>query len=231
MEPRCCRRGKSNPLWSASIRLASVRWWPIAEILFCMRSRAGGWQRVEGWRSRPLIRTWSLRRRSSATLRANAGAVRGDRGQRSGAESVRSFHEFSQAIKILPPPLARLCAGMERVMGIEPTLAAWEAAVLPLNYTRAPRVGLYERRRPGGNPRSSGRGGAGEDPCGCPNAAQAGAARRASAARRTAASRSARTASKRLLAAATISGRARSGRPESNGGAGAYSIASCTLSA
>jgi hypothetical protein len=28
-------------------------------------------------------------------------------------------------------------SGMERVMGIEPTLAAWEAAVLPLNYTRA----------------------------------------------------------------------------------------------
>jgi hypothetical protein len=28
---------------------------------------------------------------------------------------------------------------MERVMGIEPTLAAWEAAVLPLNYTRARR--------------------------------------------------------------------------------------------
>jgi hypothetical protein len=26
---------------------------------------------------------------------------------------------------------------MERVMGIEPTLAAWEAAVLPLNYTRS----------------------------------------------------------------------------------------------
>ena len=25
---------------------------------------------------------------------------------------------------------------MERVMGIEPTLEAWEAAVLPLNYTR-----------------------------------------------------------------------------------------------
>jgi hypothetical protein len=25
---------------------------------------------------------------------------------------------------------------LERVMGIEPTLAAWEAAVLPLNYTR-----------------------------------------------------------------------------------------------
>ena len=26
---------------------------------------------------------------------------------------------------------------MERVMGIEPTLSAWEAEVLPLNYTRA----------------------------------------------------------------------------------------------
>ena len=29
--------------------------------------------------------------------------------------------------------------GLERVMGIEPTLAAWEAAVLPLNYTRRSR--------------------------------------------------------------------------------------------
>ena len=27
--------------------------------------------------------------------------------------------------------------GMERVMGIEPTFEAWEAPVLPLNYTRA----------------------------------------------------------------------------------------------
>ena len=26
--------------------------------------------------------------------------------------------------------------GLERVMGIEPTLSAWEAEVLPLNYTR-----------------------------------------------------------------------------------------------
>jgi hypothetical protein len=26
--------------------------------------------------------------------------------------------------------------GMERVMGIEPTLPAWKAGVLPLNYTR-----------------------------------------------------------------------------------------------
>ena len=33
-------------------------------------------------------------------------------------------------------PLARTYWEVERVMGIEPTLAAWEAAVLPLNYTR-----------------------------------------------------------------------------------------------
>ena len=30
----------------------------------------------------------------------------------------------------------KVAAPMERVMGIEPTYAAWEAAVLPLNYTR-----------------------------------------------------------------------------------------------
>src|SRR5262245_23847579 len=29
---------------------------------------------------------------------------------------------------------------MERVMGIEPTLVAWEATVLPLNYTRKSRI-------------------------------------------------------------------------------------------
>ena len=36
-----------------------------------------------------------------------------------------------------PGPRCRDGKGkVERVMGIEPTLAAWEAAVLPLNYTR-----------------------------------------------------------------------------------------------
>jgi hypothetical protein len=30
----------------------------------------------------------------------------------------------------------RADVNLERVMGIEPTLEAWEAAVLPLNYTR-----------------------------------------------------------------------------------------------
>ncbi len=32
---------------------------------------------------------------------------------------------------------------MERVMGIEPTFSAWEADVLPLNYTRLGTVSLY----------------------------------------------------------------------------------------
>ena len=31
---------------------------------------------------------------------------------------------------------------LERVMGIEPTLSAWEAEVLPLNYTRVRPVNL-----------------------------------------------------------------------------------------
>ena len=33
--------------------------------------------------------------------------------------------------------LSAVTSKMERVMGIEPTLSAWEAEVLPLNYTRA----------------------------------------------------------------------------------------------
>ena len=43
-------------------------------------------------------------------------------------------------------------ARMERVMGIEPTLVAWEATVLPLNYTRADE----EPRRRGTHPRRDG---------------------------------------------------------------------------
>ena len=43
-------------------------------------------------------------------------------------------------------------AALERVMGIEPTYEAWEAAVLPLNYTRGRRdyrgrTGSAEARR------------------------------------------------------------------------------------
>ncbi len=34
--------------------------------------------------------------------------------------------------------LSAVTSKMERVMGIEPTLSAWEAEVLPLNYTRLP---------------------------------------------------------------------------------------------
>jgi hypothetical protein len=30
----------------------------------------------------------------------------------------------------------KACAGLERAKGIEPSYAAWEAAVLPLNYAR-----------------------------------------------------------------------------------------------
>ena len=37
---------------------------------------------------------------------------------------------------------------VERVMGIEPTLAAWEAAVLPLNYTRVRTVPATHSNQP-----------------------------------------------------------------------------------
>ncbi len=43
---------------------------------------------------------------------------------------------------------------LERVMGIEPTLSAWEAEVLPLNYTRtrpdSRACGGAFKHRPGG---------------------------------------------------------------------------------
>lgn len=39
---------------------------------------------------------------------------------------------------------------VERVMGIEPTLVAWEATVLPLNYTRLV-TRFYSPDRPVGN--------------------------------------------------------------------------------
>ena len=42
--------------------------------------------------------------------------------------------------------LAHCREAMERVMGIEPTLAAWEAAVLPLNYTRVGSKSMTRRR-------------------------------------------------------------------------------------
>ena len=98
----------------------------------------------------PRIRTWNMRRKPSATLRANAGATRGRQWQVPRAGPQSKSHEISQAIRYLPslllPQLAWRRVGMERVMGIEPTLAAWEAAVLPLNYTRVPRIVREVRR-------------------------------------------------------------------------------------
>jgi hypothetical protein len=46
----------------------------------------------------------------------------------------RSSFPSNQVLAL--PCIAWRSGEMERVMGIEPTLAAWEAAVLPLNYTR-----------------------------------------------------------------------------------------------
>ena len=38
---------------------------------------------------------------------------------------------------------------MERVKGIEPSLEAWEAPVLPLNYTRLGKINLSVKSRGG----------------------------------------------------------------------------------
>ena len=63
--------------------------------------------------------------------------IRLDTGNYTG--KLRSFSNVQNWIpKTRTPPL---CGGvwslkMERAMGIEPTLAAWEAAVLPMNYAR-----------------------------------------------------------------------------------------------
>ena len=43
---------------------------------------------------------------------------------------------------------------VERVMGIEPTLVAWEATVLPLNYTRAPGERENSRARTASQPQA-----------------------------------------------------------------------------
>ena len=45
---------------------------------------------------------------------------------------------FQEHFGLSQNSLERSC-GVERVMGIEPTLVAWEATVLPLNYTRGRR--------------------------------------------------------------------------------------------
>ena len=46
------------------------------------------------------------------------------------AEQIAAFQQNWTHMNVSP-------VSMERVTGIEPALSAWEAEVLPLNYTRA----------------------------------------------------------------------------------------------
>ena len=65
---------------------------------------------------------------STATRRSPSRSSAISAGSASGAAVERTW------------PLTTICMGarkVERAMGIEPTLVAWEATVLPLNYTRA----------------------------------------------------------------------------------------------
>ena len=64
----------------------------------------------------------------------------------------------------------RLVAIVERVKGIEPSYAAWEAAVLPLNYTRAGAATGRRYRKPGLTTQSA----RGYGPRRCPRATRSG---------------------------------------------------------
>ena len=63
-------------------------------------------------------------------MKSRSGRLRGSNQKRQRATSV-FFWGFKKQTS--PEPWA---TGLERVMGIEPTFKAWEALVLPLNYTR-----------------------------------------------------------------------------------------------
>src|SRR5688500_18328781 len=88
---------------------------------------------------------------ASAIARPAMNAIRQSRSLRAPANTPLAMplipairpidHSSSTAAQPIRTPPRRPFAqsfieAMERVMGIEPTLAAWEAAVLPLNYTR-----------------------------------------------------------------------------------------------
>ena len=53
-----------------------------------------------------------------------------------GSRKVKNHNRISDLQRSLDFVGSLWKVEVERVMGIEPTLAAWEAAVLPLNYTR-----------------------------------------------------------------------------------------------
>ena len=56
-------------------------------------------------------------------------------------------HRLNQRSLQRKPPAHRRHSHVERVTGIEPALSAWEAEVLPLNYTRKGAVRKRVRKR------------------------------------------------------------------------------------
>ncbi len=87
---------------------------------------------------------WNLR---SGARRRVARTAR----KSSDATSSPYIRKISGTEKCDPGPVVRQIE-VERVMGIEPTLVAWEATVLPLNYTRWPTLILCRSRRVGKSP-------------------------------------------------------------------------------
>ena len=84
------------------------------------------------------------RRRASTT---SNGAGRGDRQRRLHGLTQRFRHQHAQGFEAhrqqasdaTEGPIGPSARNLERVKGIEPSYEAWEAAVLPLNYTRIER--------------------------------------------------------------------------------------------
>lgn len=52
---------------------------------------------------------------------------------------------LSYTFRRLRDPCRALRVPLERIMGIEPTFAAWEAAVLPMNYIRVAALPEFQR--------------------------------------------------------------------------------------
>jgi hypothetical protein len=56
-------------------------------------------------------------------------------------QKYNCFAQIKKALRARRPRQSLVLTDLERVMGIEPTPQAWEAGVLPLNYTRMAMIG------------------------------------------------------------------------------------------
>ena len=79
----------------------------------------------------------TLRRRELTETQRKC-EIKSERAQRANGRGVAAKQRKEQTYIVCTSALdlSAACDAVERVMGIEPTTSAWEADVLPLNYTR-----------------------------------------------------------------------------------------------